>query len=163
MRVKDKIVVVICALLFGVIGIYLTFILGNVNKYDSQTTAYRIEVDEEYDDGSTMYYPVYYFNVNGNEYMCRSKSGSSFSPNKSKNKVYYDSMDPEKCMTESEKGSSKFMGIICLVVSVIILIVFLRKPSTSVESSYHEKTIDTENQYLDNENIEKANEVISKI
>ena len=73
MSVKDKIVVVICALLFGAIGVYLTFVSGNVNRYDSQTIAHRIEVDEQYDDGSTMYYPVYYFNVNGNEYMCRSR------------------------------------------------------------------------------------------
>ena len=72
-------------------------------------------------------------------------------------------MNPEKCMPESEKGSSKFMGIICLVVAVFILIVFLRKPSTSAETYYQEEAIDIGNQYLDNESIEKANEVIGKV
>ena len=163
MKVKDKIIIIIVALLFGGIGIYLIFISGNVSKFDSQARAYRIEVDEQYSDDSIVYYPIYYFNVGEKEYVCRSKSGSSFSPDESKNKVYYDSMNPEKCMTESDKGSSKFMGIICLVASVIIVVFFLRKPSTGAGASYQEKTLDIENQYLDNEKIEKVNEVVGKV
>ena len=42
MNKKAKILVYISILLFGTIGVYLTFIYGNSNKYDSKTNAYRI-------------------------------------------------------------------------------------------------------------------------
>ena len=121
---KNSWLIYLFVAVFGVIGIYLTFIAGNTQKYDSQTTAYKIDANEHYDSDGTMYYPIYYFKVRGESYKCESKSGSNSVPNESKNKVYYDSKNPTKCMTQYEKSTSKFMGIIFFVVSVI-LIVFL--------------------------------------
>ena len=110
MNNKKKFVVYLCIAIFGVIGVYLTFFESNVDKYDSQARAYDIDPNESYDsDDGTMYHPIYYFKVNGNDYKCESKSGSSISPNDKKNTVYYDSANPENCATQFDKSSFKML------------------------------------------------------
>lgn len=127
-------------LIFGGIGVYLTFFASSTGNYDSQTKAYKITVRESYDsDDGTVYYPTYYYNVNGEEYECESKSGSSSYPNEKKNIVYYDSSNPSKCKTEYEKSTSGFAGIICIGVAVFVLVLaFLPKSKSSDVSNNSE-------------------------
>ena len=129
---KNKIPLYSCIAIFGIVGIYLTFIAGNMNKYDSETRAYKIDYNESYDiDYGTTYYPIYYFKVNGKNYECKSKTSNSTIPKESKNKVYYDSTNPKKCKTEYEKSTNRTCGIICLIVTAIIIILAIKKPSTN--------------------------------
>ena len=86
---KNKVIVYLCAIVFGVLGVYLTFFAGNTDKYDSQTSAYKIEPNERYDsEDGTIYRPIYYFKVDGRDYECKTNSGSSSYPNEKKNTVY---------------------------------------------------------------------------
>jgi len=93
----NKKLLYLCIAIFGIVGIYLTFISGNINKYDSKAEAYKIDPNESWDsDGSSVYYPIYYFKVNGKDYQCKSKTGSNLLPNKNQNTVYYNGANPEK-------------------------------------------------------------------
>ena len=160
---KNSLLLYLFVAVFGVIGIYLTFVAGNVQKYDSQTTAYKIDANEHYDSDGTMYYPIYYFKVRGESYKCESKSGSNSVPNESKNKVYYDSKNPTKCMTQYEKSTSKFIGIIFLAFSVILIVLLMRKPSDKVEKKKKKKEIDPVKQQQIEENVLKVTSAIEKI
>ena len=140
---KNKILIIICISLFGVLGIYLTFFAGNTNKFDSRTKAYKIDSNESLNDDGTTYYPIYYFKVDNRDYQCKSKTGSSSIPNEKKNIVYYDSKNPEECMTQYEKATSKTVGIICLVITTIILFLILKNPSSSFDKSNKSLQIDT--------------------
>lgn len=164
---NNKIVLYLCIAIFGIAGIYLTFIVGNVNNYDSQTSAYRIYPNESRNsDGDITYHPIYYFKVNGSDYQCKSKSGSGSYPNENKNIVYYDSNNPEKCKTEYEKSSSKVGGIICLVVTGIIIIITVKNPSTNV-SEYNQvnqiSEIDAKKQTKFINNIQKTEVIVGKV
>ncbi len=159
---KNKFLIYLCILLFGGLGIYLTFISGNMKRFDSETTAYKIDVNEQNDSDGTIYYPKYYFKVNRKNYVCESKSGSSAYPKDSKNKVYYDSSNPEKCVTEYEKSNSTLAGIICLIVAVVIFILTIKKPTTNTEHDVNRENIDLEKQYKMEEAGQKAIEIIEK-
>ena len=160
---KKKLLLYLCILIFGAAGVYLTFIVGDTNKYDSQTKAYRIDPNEKYNGDSTLYYPIYYFKVGEKDYECRSKSGSSFSPKKSKNTVYYDSKNPEKCITQYEKSSSKIGGIILLVVTVLIIVLTIKKPTSNTQQYERAPKLDKRTQHEIEENAEKIAEIADKI
>ena len=144
---KNKIIIYLCTLIFGAVSIYLLFVAGNTNKYDSQTKAYKIDPNEYYDsEDKIIYNPIYYFEVDGNNYECEAKGTSSY-PKKNKNTVYYDSSNPTKCKTEYEKSTSKFAGIICLIAkrlenagdasqTVVFLTVILRRVIAKAQVKY---------------------------
>lgn len=133
MNKKNEVIIILCVVLFGIIGIYLTFFSSNTSKYDSKTKAYKIEIQESNDsDNNKVYYPIYYFKVEGKRYTCTTKTGSSIAPNRNKNIVYYDSKNPEKCITQYEKTSSRIGGIICLGVSLLVLFLGFRKPKENL-------------------------------
>jgi len=163
---KNNIGLLFCILIFGTVGIYLTFISGNTSRYDSETTASRMEVTEieEYSDSATTtkYRPTYYFIVNGKEYVCESKASGSW-PKENKNKIYYDSKNPDNCISEYEKSSSIFLGVIFLIATGLMIILTIKKPSNSVNKSNVDNVINAEQQEKINENIEKASEIIEKI
>lgn len=162
MNNKNNLLIYLCVALFGIAGIYLTFISSNINKYDSQTTAYRIYSNEVIDTDGTLYYPIYYFEVNGKEYECEAKSGSNYRPKESKNKVYYDSDNPEKCQTEYEKHTNKFVGIICLIISVLVAVLALKKPSKKINESNQTEEFDIKTQFQDEETAQKINMFFEK-
>ena len=141
-----KILLVFTIILFGGFGIYLTFISGNMNQFDSQTRAYKIEVVERTGSDDTTYAPVYYYRVKGEIYTCESQISGSNYPNLKKNIVYYDSKNPEKCLTQYEKTSGRTFGIIMLALSILIAVLSIRKPSTVSNSSKSNVTIDKETQ-----------------
>lgn len=157
---KGKALIYISALIFLAAGVYLTFFKGSTNKFDSEAKAYRIYPNESRDiDGNSTYNPIYYFNVNGREYECKSTTGSSSYPNESKNTVYYDSKDPDNCKTEYDKSSGKVAGIICLVATAAIVYFFIiRKPTQLDESNLREGT----EYQVDEEKAQKVLSVINK-
>ena len=159
---KNKIMIILCAILFGAVGVYLTIFSSNTSKYDSNVKAFQIDENEKYESDGYIYRPVYYYKVDGNEYQCESKNGSSTSPNKKKNIVYYDSKNPEKCLTQYDASSSKFGGIICIVVAFVILILLFKKTPDNV-STNQENVITDDQQRIINENIEKAEVIIDKV
>jgi preprotein translocase subunit SecE len=167
---KSKAAVYICIAIFGILGVYLTFFAGNTSKYDAKTNAYQIDKNERYDsDDGTMYSPIYHFRHNGNNYECKSKMSSSSYPKESKNTVYYDSNNPEKCMTEYEKSNGLFAGIICLVVAAVVFFFFIKKNRSETENEqYHEQNMNNtealtpEQQQQLEENAQKVINVIEK-
>lgn len=163
---KNNVILYLCIAIFGVLGIYLTFIGGNIDKYDSKVEAYKIYQNESYDsDDGTIYYPIYYFKVNGKDYECKAKVGSSSYPNEKKNMVYYDSANPEKCKTEYEKSTNKVAGIVCLVVTVLMVYFFIiKKPSDNVNEFNQMAADDMEGQFqIDQEDVEKVVNVVEKV
>lgn len=162
---KKNIPLYLCIAIFGILGIYLTFISGNTDKYNSQTKAYRIDPNESYDiDDGTTYQPIYYFKVKGKEYECRAKTGSSTYPNEKNNAVYYDSSNPTNCKTEYEKSTNKVAGIICLIVTAIIIYFFIiKKPSDNSNNLNQIQEVNPEKQHQLEQQTEKIIEVVEKI
>ena len=157
---KSKIIIYLCALIFLAAGVYLTFFMGSTSKYDSQTKAYRIYPNESSDsDGNSTYSPIYYFNVDGQEYECKTKTGSSSYPSESKNTVYYDSTNPTNCKTEYEKSSGKVAGIICLVATAVIVYFFIIRKPSQVDQSY----LREDSGPIDEEKAQKVISVINKV
>ena len=161
---KNNAVLYICIAIFGVLGVYLTFFAGNINRYDSQTKAYEINPNESYDsDDGTTYNPIYYFRVDDKEYECRSTTGSSTHPSEKKDTVYYDSKNPNHCMTEYEKSSNRLAGIICLIVTAIMVYFFIiKKPSETPEGQNHVREVEMEQPPIDPEQAEKVARAIEK-
>ncbi len=164
MSKKQIIFLILTIAILGGVGIYLIFYSGNTDKFDSQTKASSIYLSSSTDsDGNTIYYPIYYYEVNGKNYECKSNSGSSVKPNESKNIVYYDSKNPQKCLTQYEEKSSTIGGIICIVAAGIIFLLGTRKPSENNISEPEElDEIDLDKQRKLEENLEKIAEVADK-
>lgn len=160
-----KVLLYLTILVFAIVGIYLTFIDGNVNKYDSKTEAYRIDPNESIDsDGNVMYQPIYHFRVDRNEYECMADGSSSFAPKENKNMVYYDSSNPEKCITEYGKSTSRIGGIIFLILDAIAVYAFIiKKPSDTYLENNQIAETDIEEQYQSDENAEKVLGVIGRV
>ena len=123
----DRIMFSIIVTVVGIVGIYFTFFYNSADQYDSVTTAYKIEDNSRYDsDDNIVYNPIFYFVVNEKEYVCDSNINSITSPSESKNKVYYDSNNPETCMTEYDKTSMKPLGVLLIAFSIFFLILILK-------------------------------------
>ena len=164
MNKKNDKLLYVCLAIFGILGFYLTFFAGSVRNFDSQAKAYRIDENSSYDsDDGTIYYPIYYFKVDGNEYKCKSKTGSSSRPNENKNTVYYDSKNPEKCKTEYEKSSGKLAGIICLAVTGVLLYFLIKGPSSSNNDGNQVNEINPELQEKIERGVQDAALLIDKV
>ena len=169
---NSKFGIILCLIIFGGIGIYFTFISSNTKKYDEIAFATHIDPNEHEDsDGNTIYSPIYTFKVRGVEFTCKAKTGSSFSPSEKKNKVYYDSKNPENCLVEYEKSTSKVGGIICLAVFALLLYFTLKKePENNPNEQNYQSNQYNQNNYEMNpemqqkidENVIKAEELITK-
>lgn len=112
---------IICAALF-------TFIFINSDKkaksYDEVATAIEIDNNcrEEIEEGETknICQPKYTFQAGEGEYVCESKTSSNV-VNGKKNKVYYDSKDPEKCMTEFDMKNNK-LSLVGTGIGILLII-----------------------------------------
>ena len=161
---KNKILLYLCIAIFGMFGVYLTFIASNISNYDSQTKAYKIDPNESYDsDDGTTYHPIYYYKVNGKDYQCNVNVGSSSYPNKKI--VYYDSSDPTKCKTEYETKTNKTVGIIFLIVTAITAYFFIiKKPSNNIEIINQTEETSIVNPYqLSQEKVEKIIQIVDRV
>lgn len=115
-------------LIFLLFGLVFLIVMGGIiissnnkiNSMDSQTTSTRVDIRTHVSDGTRMYSPVYYYEVDGKEYSCNSSSSSSTYPSEKNGIVYYDSKNPSKCMTEySKKGNN------IILIFMIIPILFI--------------------------------------
>lgn len=123
-------------LIFTIIGaifliLFGTFVFLDLSKkksLDGEIAAYDVEWSSHInDEGNELYSPTYYYEVNGNKYICTSNSSSS--TKSGKGIVYYDTTNPSKCMTDFESNSS-FLFMIFLIIPLLFIIIglfFIRK------------------------------------
>ena len=126
----------IFGILFGLIfgGIYVGGLVKK-NSMDSKTTSTRVEVKSHVnDEGTTMYSPVYYYEVNGVEYTCSSNSSSSINPGTKNKTVYYDSKNPSNCVNEYSSSSNNILLIFLLLPAIfsVVAVWNMRKISKRV-------------------------------
>lgn len=101
----------------------LTLNFIKLKSLDSNTLSNRVEVNSHYDDeGAILYSPIYYYSVDGRNYVCNSSSSSSINPGTTNKKVYYDSKNPSNCMTEYSKSNSLIFLVFMILPLVFILI-----------------------------------------
>jgi hypothetical protein len=92
----------------GIIGSVLISSYTKLSSLNSKTKSTKVIVKSHIDDGTILYSPTYYFNVDGREYFCNSDSSSSANPGTSNKMVYYDSNNPTICMTDYSKSNNNF-------------------------------------------------------
>lgn len=106
------------------LGILLAILIMNIINYkslDSEIVPNHIEINTYKDsDGDTMYSPTYYYNIRGKEYKCSSQGGSSIMPSTKNRKVYFDSKNPTRCMTDYSRGNNKWILLFLLLPIVFI-------------------------------------------
>ncbi len=112
-------------------GLFFLIIIGCIvisdyikfYSLDSTKTSTRVKIDSHRnDEGTILYSPTYYYEVNGKQYSCSSSSSSSRNPGTSNKTVYYDSKDPSNCMTEYTKSSDNFFLIMLFIPVVFIIL-----------------------------------------
>ncbi len=110
--------------IFIYIGIFILLILDGIvavniirkKSFDSYVVTRHIEIEShENSDGDTMYTPVYYYNVDGKQYKCKPSSSSSNISKKRNGKVYYDSKNPSKCITDYSLKANKILLILNII------------------------------------------------
>jgi len=90
---------------------------------DSTVLSSKVNIESYVDDdGRTMYSPIYYYEVNGQNYSCSSNTSSSNNPGTKNKNVYYDSKNPSNCMTEYSK-SINYIILISLLLPIIFILV----------------------------------------
>ncbi len=124
-KLKNGLLIIIVGLLFAGAGAFLIIRTNNKLKdLDGITKATEINENcqEEMDtDGNkTICHPIYTYEVDGVTYQCKSNDAGASSVNTKKNKVFYDTKNPDKCMTEFEKSSSWFLYIF-IVIGIILI------------------------------------------
>lgn len=125
-NVKKGIKFFLMFLVVGVffLGILLAILIMNIINYkslDSEIMSNHVEINTYEDsDGDTMYSPTYYYNIRGKEYKCSSQGSSSIMPSTKNRKVYFDSKNPSRCMTDYSRGSNKWILLFLLLPIVFI-------------------------------------------
>lgn len=94
---------------------------------DTYTTATKIEFNSHWTNSNNkpktiMYSPVFFFNVNNKEYFCSTGSSSSYKPNLFDSKVYYNSQNPEYCISEYNLIQDSILAGIFFIVALPIFI-----------------------------------------
>ena len=88
---------------------------------DGKTKAYHVEWHYHYnDEGSTMYSPTYYYTVDGKNYVCDADSSGGIK--NGKGIVYYDTKNPNICMTDFNK-SIEYIFLIFLFLPLIFIFI----------------------------------------
>lgn len=118
-------------LIFIIVGIVFLIIFGAISitsfvKYkslDYQVEAIKIDENSYYDsDNEIMYSPIYYYEVNGTSYTCKSSLSSNRPPRDSQRIVYYDSKNPSECMTSYSKSGNSLL-LLLLLIPIIALVI----------------------------------------
>lgn len=93
----------------------------NYKSLDSEIMSNHVEIKTYEDsDGDTMYSPTYYYNIRGKEYKCSSQGSSSIMPSTKNGKVYFDSKNPSRCITDYSRGNNKWILLFLLLPIVFI-------------------------------------------
>lgn len=100
-------------------GVYCLYNSKNKNKYDGFTKSYSVSVKKtKNSDNEDVYYPSYYFKVDGKEYVCKSDFGNGTFEFNDEENIYYDTKNPEDCTTDNESYVYKVLGIAFIVFSI---------------------------------------------
>lgn len=103
------------------------FFVSNLVKsgsLDSEVKADRVEVNSHVDsEGSIMYSPIYYYDVNGVEYTCSTGFSSNTYPDTEGVTVYYDSSDPSNCLTDYSKSNSILILLIFGGIGLLVMVI----------------------------------------
>ncbi len=104
--------ILILLILDGIIAINII----RKKSFDSYVVTRHIEIEShENSDGDTMYKPVYYYNIDGKQYKCKPSSSSSYISKIRNGKVYYDSKNPSKCITDYSLKENKILLILNII------------------------------------------------
>lgn len=112
---------------FGVlVAAAIAFAIYNMDtlrkSLDSEITPTDVYfTEDENSDGDTVYSPVYKYTVDGRDYECTSTMSASHKPTIKDGKVYYDSKNPEKCMTDYSESSTTFLYIMLIFPALLII------------------------------------------
>ena len=115
-------------IIFTIFGLFFLLIIGGLfvgnivkkSSLDAQITAHDIEWKTINGDDGITYSPIYYYNVDGVEYTCDANSSSS--SKNGKGIVYYNSTNPQDCMTDFESSFSFIFLLFSLIPIVFVLI-----------------------------------------
>lgn len=107
-----------------VVGIIFLVIFSGVwfseqtkfNELDSSVMSIGVKVSSHRNsEGTTMYTPTYYYEVDGIQYSCTASTSSSSYPSDKNVKVYYDSKEPAKCMSDYSKTSNNILAFFLII------------------------------------------------
>jgi len=87
---------------------------------DSYTVSSKVEIVKSSDKDVT-YSPVYHYYVNGAEYICASGAGSSIKPSDENKKIYYNTKNPNICISEYEITFAYIFALIFIIVIISIV------------------------------------------
>lgn len=108
---------------FIVFGFFIFNGAVKKSKMDSEVEAYKIEENCRLDDeGETMCSPIYYYRVDNIDYVCKNSFSSNKRVSSELNKVYYDSKNPNNCVTEYNSDIG-FIEIIVMTIPIILFVV----------------------------------------
>lgn len=119
---------ILAGLLFFIVLCFLTF-SGLIKKMsmDKTVEAYKIDENGYYDsEGAYLYSPIFYYSVDGKEYECRINYSSGSGVNSKQKNVYYNSANPQDCVTDYTVKPEIFMYFLCLFPVIFILVGFIQ-------------------------------------
>ena len=90
---------------------------------DAYTMATRVEISTHWSSNSNgsrtlMYSPVFFYNVNNKEFSCSTGGSSSTKPSLENNKIFYNSQNPEYCISEYDYIQNNILVGIFLLVAI---------------------------------------------
>ena len=114
----------LAGLLFMGIIIFSVNSTGNkIKTLDSKVLSSRVDVTTyRNDEGKIMYRPMYYYQVDGNEYICSSNVSTSSEPNLDNKTIYYKSDNPSRCMLESAAKNNNKMYFVLFIPGIFVII-----------------------------------------
>lgn len=151
-----------------VLILFLYIFFGDVIKrisYNSSIEASRIE-DNSYtnDEGDLIYSPIYHFRVNGNDYICEASYSSGFSVSSNRRTVYYDSNNPNNCVTDYT-ASFKLTSFIALLLPLAFTIIGFIQLKKNIKKINTIKMLSINGTLIKNlpYNLEETNIIINNI
>ena len=111
--------------LFSIVGIIILNVT-RINSLDSQIMSKRVEIKSYInDEGTKMYSPIYYYEIDGKIYECGSNYSSSSNPGTENKTVYYDSQNPDICMTDHVK-TVNYVLLFFLIIPIVFITVAIK-------------------------------------
>lgn len=114
----------LAGLLFIGIIIFSVNSTGNkIKTMDSKVLSSHVDVTTyRNDEGNMMYRPMYYYQVDGKEYICSSNVSTSSYPNLDNKTIYYKSDNPSSCMLESATKNNNKMYVALFIPGIFVII-----------------------------------------
>lgn len=111
---------IVTASIFLSFGLY---VYNAKNSKDSHTTSVAEIVT--YRSSRNYSAPIFYYNVNGEEYTCLIKVHSTLSPTPEERKIYYDSKNPSNCISEYEVSLTYKYSKPIIIVTILEFLISL--------------------------------------